>query len=407
MSLSGSNTRSDTAGSPLRLVNKWESPSRSSTDTAGLSAGAAILQKTDLPQGPEPSHLWPLHGKVPSSSPQGVQFSSMTESPNPEHSRPLPTTATWHSLCLCPPLDVHRTSSLSPFMLQTKCLPLHCSLWASCTQQSFLSAPCFICCITFSTGLPRWLSGKESTCQRRRHRFSPWVGKIPREENSNSLQYSCLENSKKRGPGQVTVHGITKRHDWVMRATFSISEYGFFFFFFFGFPDSAGSFLRAETFSVLYLLHSSDLEKCLTRSQASTKSYGMKQWSWDSTLVCQMQRPSTEPTHSISSPSCSYPASWCDDAQNKLLLSAGNLSGVCKQLSGPIFLFSLQCLTLLSCISYREVSRPASMSLCDLPLPEGPTSPMAQGLDWSRRWGGRRSDLPMGISVSTLTLQFY
>ena len=236
MSLSGSNTRSDTAGSPLRLVNKWESPSRSSTDTAGLSAGAAILQKTDLPQGPEPSHLWPLHGKVPSSSPQGVQFSSMTESPNPEHSRPLPTTATWHSLCLCPPLDVHRTSSLSPFMLQTKCLPLHCSLWASCTQQSFLSAPCFICCITFSTGLPRWLSGKESTCQRRRHRFSPWVGKIPREENSNSLQYSCLENSKKRGPGQVTVHGITKRHDWVMRATFSISEYGFFFFFFFWLP---------------------------------------------------------------------------------------------------------------------------------------------------------------------------
>ena len=187
-----------------------------------------------------------------------------------------------------------------------------------------------------------------------------------------------------------------------MRATFSISEHGFYFF---GFPDSAGSSLRAETFSVLYLLHSSYLEKCLTRSQASTKSYRMKQWSWDSTLVCQMQRPSTEPTHSISSPSCSYPASWCDDAQNKLLLSAGNLSGVCKQLPGPIFLFSLQCLTLLSCISYREVSRPASMSLYDLPLPEGPTSPMAQGLDWSQ--GGRWSDLPMGISVSTLTLQFY
>ena len=30
-------------------------------------------------------------------------------------------------------------------------------------------------------GLPRWLSGKESTCQCRRHRrhgFDPWVGKI-------------------------------------------------------------------------------------------------------------------------------------------------------------------------------------------------------------------------------------
>ena len=31
-------------------------------------------------------------------------------------------------------------------------------------------------------GLPRWLSGKESTCQcrrNRRHRFNPWITKIP------------------------------------------------------------------------------------------------------------------------------------------------------------------------------------------------------------------------------------
>ena len=28
-------------------------------------------------------------------------------------------------------------------------------------------------------GLPRWLSGKESTCQCRRRGFKPWVGKIP------------------------------------------------------------------------------------------------------------------------------------------------------------------------------------------------------------------------------------
>ena len=27
--------------------------------------------------------------------------------------------------------------------------------------------------------LPRWLSGKESTCQSRRHGFDPWVEKIP------------------------------------------------------------------------------------------------------------------------------------------------------------------------------------------------------------------------------------
>ena len=28
-------------------------------------------------------------------------------------------------------------------------------------------------------GLPRWHSGKESTCQCKRHRFDPWIGKIP------------------------------------------------------------------------------------------------------------------------------------------------------------------------------------------------------------------------------------
>ena len=31
-------------------------------------------------------------------------------------------------------------------------------------------------------GLPRWFSGRESTCQYKRHRkhvFDPWVGKIP------------------------------------------------------------------------------------------------------------------------------------------------------------------------------------------------------------------------------------
>ena len=30
-----------------------------------------------------------------------------------------------------------------------------------------------------TTGLPRWLSGKGSARQCRRHRFDPWVGKIP------------------------------------------------------------------------------------------------------------------------------------------------------------------------------------------------------------------------------------
>ena len=43
----------------------------------------------------------------------------------------------------------------------------------------------------------RWLSGKESTCQRRDTGDTDWIlgsGRYPGEGNGNPLQYSCLEN---------------------------------------------------------------------------------------------------------------------------------------------------------------------------------------------------------------------
>ena len=36
--------------------------------------------------------------------------------------------------------------------------------------------------MTFNAGLPKWHSGKESTCrcqQRRKYGFDPWVGAVP------------------------------------------------------------------------------------------------------------------------------------------------------------------------------------------------------------------------------------
>ena len=46
---------------------------------------------------------------------------------------------------------------------------------------------------------PGGSDGKESACQCRRHRFDPWVGKIPwRREGLPTLVYSCLENSMDR-----------------------------------------------------------------------------------------------------------------------------------------------------------------------------------------------------------------
>ena len=61
-------------------------------------------------------------------------------------------------------------------------------------------------------------NGKELSCQRRRqkkHRFNPWVGKIPWRRNCNPLDYSCLENSLGRGAWRATVHSVAKsQQDW-------------------------------------------------------------------------------------------------------------------------------------------------------------------------------------------------
>ena len=55
-----------------------------------------------------------------------------------------------------------------------------------------------------------WRNDKESTYRCKRHRFDPWVRKIPGVGNGNPLQYSCLGNPGDRGAWRATVHGITK-----------------------------------------------------------------------------------------------------------------------------------------------------------------------------------------------------
>ena len=62
-------------------------------------------------------------------------------------------------------------------------------------------------------GLPGGTSGKEPTCQWRRHQR---LGSIPRSEVSpgrghgNPLQYSCRENPMARGAWRATVPGVTE-----------------------------------------------------------------------------------------------------------------------------------------------------------------------------------------------------
>ena len=63
---------------------------------------------------------------------------------------------------------------------------------------------------------PCWLRRQRICLQCGRHRFDPWVKKIPEskrspgEGNGNPFQYSCLGNSMDGGAWQVTVHGIAR-----------------------------------------------------------------------------------------------------------------------------------------------------------------------------------------------------
>ena len=59
-------------------------------------------------------------------------------------------------------------------------------------------------------GLPRWLSGKESTCQARDTGSIPGSGRSPRGGNRNPLQNSCLGNPMDGEAWWATVHGVTK-----------------------------------------------------------------------------------------------------------------------------------------------------------------------------------------------------
>ena len=73
--------------------------------------------------------------------------------------------------------------------------------------------------VTYISGVPWWLSGKEPACQCRTDLIIG-SGKAPGERNDNPLQYSCLGNHMDRGAWQATVHGVAKvRHNLATKTT--------------------------------------------------------------------------------------------------------------------------------------------------------------------------------------------
>ena len=53
----------------------------------------------------------------------------------------------------------------------------------------------------YVSGLPWWLSGKESACQCRRYQFDPWSGKIPHATKQLS---PCTTTTVLQSPGTIT-----------------------------------------------------------------------------------------------------------------------------------------------------------------------------------------------------------
>ena len=60
------------------------------------------------------------------------------------------------------------------------------------------------------TGLPRWLSGKESAWQCKKCVFDPWVGKIPRRRKWQLSPIFLPGEFLDSRAWQVTVHEVTK-----------------------------------------------------------------------------------------------------------------------------------------------------------------------------------------------------
>ena len=68
-------------------------------------------------------------------------------------------------------------------------------------------------------GLSQWLNGKESACQCRRHKFDPWVRKIPwRRKWQPTPVFLPGKSHRQRSLVGYTVHGVTRfRHNLVTK----------------------------------------------------------------------------------------------------------------------------------------------------------------------------------------------
>ena len=114
-------------------------------------------------------------------------------------------TLKWNELCVIISLDIYI------YMLK---LSLNILLWLYRIYANKYLEP-----IRYKpSGLPWWLSGKESVFKAGytwNAGLVPGLGRYYGERNGSPLQYSCLEIPKDSGVWKATAHGSQKvRHDW-------------------------------------------------------------------------------------------------------------------------------------------------------------------------------------------------
>ena len=78
------------------------------------------------------------------------------------------------------------------------------------SNESILRMRWPLCATRQCNRLPRWLSGKESTCQAGGAGLIHGLGRFLGGENDNPFQYSCLGNPMDNGTWQATIHGVAK-----------------------------------------------------------------------------------------------------------------------------------------------------------------------------------------------------
>ena len=131
----------------------------------------------------------------------------------------LAAAAAWCVLCLIlKKLPISFSNCLSQFSPEvykwssfSVSSPIWSYLWFQVSNFRFSLHP------LMNNGLPRWHSSKESTCQRRRckrHRFDPWVRKIPWSRKWNPTPIFLPGES--HGQRSLAVHGVTRSQTWLI-----------------------------------------------------------------------------------------------------------------------------------------------------------------------------------------------